>query len=157
MTPIGHFATSMTTGTVAWKLTGSPVVGGIVAVLTHIPADLLFNEFYEWGSQRAGAWLKRIQLFIMMIPAILLYYACYAELGFHQQILFGILGCLMDVDDVIAKIFGMPIFPCHPGSVYYLPALWFNNWTPKMLKLHETAIWESILALVSVFVFLIMR
>lgn len=150
MTPIGHFATSMLTGTVAWKLTGSPVAGGITAILTHIPADLLFNEFYEWGSNRAGALAKRLHLFLMLIPAVLLFYSCITELNAYHQMWFGLLGVALDIDEVIAAVFGLPVFPCHPGSVYYIPARFWNNWEPKMLSLPMTAIWENIMAIVAV-------
>jgi len=156
MTPIGHFATSMTAGTVAWKISGSPVAGAIAAFLTHNPADLLFNEFYDWGNTRTSQILKKLKLFLMLIPAMFLYYSAFTELGAYQQMWFGLIGIAMDVDDVIKAIFGLPIFPCHPGSPFYIPAVWLNHWEPRMLNLYETALWESLLAVVAVITIIIM-
>jgi hypothetical protein len=157
MTPIGHYAIGMTAGTVVWKLSGSPVAGGIVALLAHIPADLLFNEFYEWGADKSVAIFKKLKLVTSLLPAIFLLVVCALETGSFIPVVFGALGCLMDLDDLYKAFFGYSIIPCHPGSPFYIPALWFNNWEPKMQTISMTALWESVLTLISVLTVLILK
>lgn len=148
MTPVGHFSTSMFFGTLSWTLSGSPIVGGIVALLTHIPADLVLNEFYKWGPDWESRLSNYIKMVVSMTPAIILLVLVSLEHNMTIPAIFGLMGIVPDVlDETFTKVFGFPLFPCHYGSPFYIPRLFGRDSFVRMSSLGETVLIETSLAM----------
>lgn len=140
MTPVGHYAASAVIGMLAMKVTGSPVIGGIVAFGLHVPIDLAFNEFYQWDDGMG----KRLLFAFFMIPAVIIL-GCLTGLADNWKaiLIFGLLGCLPDVIDT---------------ALFMLVKKHFLHWDTSaiMMSFFTTILVESaftILALASVEIF----
>lgn len=98
MTPVAHYATSALVGTLTARVTGIPMIGGLVAFGFHIPMDYVFNEFYQWGE----GWSKKILMVSCMVPAIaILVFATILSDNWLAMMVFGFLGILPDVFDTV--------------------------------------------------------
>lgn len=152
MTPIGHYATSASAGIGVWKLTGSPVLGAITAFLTHIPADLLSNEFWQWGNTKKAEWSAKLFFAVIMLPWAAALVLITWDVGSLLAGLFGFLGILPDIIDFISKkLFDVEIFPCHYNSPWYIPKLFGKDEFFRMQRMGETWVVEAFFTIVAIF------
>lgn len=140
MTPIGHYAVSAVAGTLVMRLTGSPVAGAIVAFGLHIPLDLIFNEFYQWGT----GWSKKLFFVALMVPAAcMLAFATMISATWFATLVMGMIGIMPDVfDAILVKINGDRFLHWYSRSV-------MMSFTSTMLT--ESAL--ALLAMVAMIVF----
>lgn len=153
-----HYAAGLATGTLAWKLSGSPSVGIATAAASHIALDTIFDEFWEWKDMGDYA-VMGMMLFPLVLIAGATSYGYFKWAGWWP-VIFGASGIAPDVIDFIVKqitaklglyvkrylkkLYGWEIFPCH----YQSPLYWGQ--LNGMLSFNETASLEWILGLAGV-------
>lgn len=150
MLPPAHYAAGMAIGTIAWKITGSPLAGAGTAMASHLALDTIWDEFWEWQE-------GDYQVMGMMLFPLVLLLGCLSYWAGWWPVVFGAFGIAPDVIDLaikwlsaklglyvkrhLNKLLGWEIFPCH----YQSPLYWGQ--LGGMLSFNETASLEWILGL----------
>jgi len=175
MLPPAHYTAGLAAGLAVNKATGSPGLGVVAAVSTHLLLDWLFDEYWDWGP--GDRWVMAQVLTPIGLTALAttlwlslrggswpVVWTDGIGLGWWPLI-WGLSGLASDIIDaplrwLTAKMgwrrpfrseAGIELFPCH----YYSPWYWGQAW-PNMLTFFGTAVAEYAVAIPSFLLILLL-
>ena len=130
--PNRHIALGGLAGCLLYKLIGGwagIVTGAVVALLSHIPIDLAFDEAWDWtpAEKRSNAVALGMLLIGMAVVMIKIF-------GWWA-LLFALAAVLPDIiDDGMAWVYNKYRRPAVWLNIYRRPAVWFNIFPTHFLS-----------------------